>query len=337
MDPLIIETHENEDAWRAARKTGHRVSASVAGAILSLSPHKRPWDEWAERKRPDLVAEHDAATLKAFAQGHAAEDFALRLLAIDTGETITTWPQRSIAVADGVEWLTCTPDATDESGEPIEAKYWRGFVAWPADGDLALSDEFPRLDWIAQLAIQIAILGKERGRLIVLDNRGALHVYRVAVDADTVAALVSRLRDWRDAHLVGDAEPPMDPVSDAWRMSITHAPKPGGENVEADDSTADLCRRYAAAKRAVKAAEDALEPVAAEMLAAAANVPGFTCPDGGVVSWTQRKASEGIAGLKQIAIGAPDLLPVLRERNLIRTTPATRHLTARGFSEVSDE
>lgn len=333
---MIIETHDTEDAWREARRADHRISASVAGAILSLSPHKRPWDEWASRKRPDLVDEPDAETLRTYAEGHAAEDYALKLLEIATGERVSPWPQRTICIAAGVPWLTCTPDATDSAREPIEAKRWSSYIAWPADSDLTLADEFPRLDWIAQLAIQCAILGTERGRLIVLDHHAKLHTYRVTVDAQTVGLLIARLSAWRDAHLVGDAEPPMDPVSDAWRLSITRAPKPGGEPVDADDATADLCRRYVAAKRAVKDAEAALEPIAAEMMAAAADVPGFACPDGSI-GWTQRKGSEAIVGLKQIATAAPDLLPLLRDRGLIRTTPATRHLTARGFSEVSDE
>lgn len=325
---MRLESFPTVDEWVEARRVGDRISASVAGVILGLSPHRRPWDEWAARKRPDLIEPHDAETLKAFAVGHAAEDYALRLLAIETGETITTWPQQTIAVADGIPWLTCTPDATDTSGEPIEAKHWRGFVSWPPDGDLTLASDFPRLDWLAQLTIQIVILGAESGRLVVLDSRGQIHTYRLHVDADTMAALISRLDAWRTAYLLGDAEPPADAASDAWRLSITSAPKPAGDTIDADDDTAAAVAEWAAARAALASAAAREEAAKAAVMERVADVPGVRVGSA-TVSWSQRAGSERVLGLGEIRKAAPDLAAALEDRGLVSPPKPFRVLTAR--------
>lgn len=332
---FTAETHATTAEWVAARSIDHRISASIAGAILGLSPHGRPWDVWAARKRTDLVEPHDADTLAAFARGHVDEEYALRLLELATGETFTRWDQRTIAVARGVSWLTCTPDAIDGNGEPIEMKSWRQPMSWPDDASISLSDDFPRLDWLAQLAIQCAILGTESGRLLVLDWRSEIHTYRVRVDAETIAALVSRLDAWRTAYLVGDAEPPADAMSDAWRNAITRAPKPGGDLVDADDDVAALCRAYADARRIRAAAEKAEDAARDAWIAAASEVPGFRTADGSI-SWTQRKGGERLAGLDEIRKAAPDVYDTLSARGLVRSTPATRYPTIRGFNAAEE-
>ncbi|GIV51137.1 MAG: hypothetical protein KatS3mg038_1658 [Candidatus Kapaibacterium sp.] len=132
------------------------------------------------------------------------------------------------APIDGTPILT-HPDAIAAPGDlPVEAKT-TGIVGpvsgdWGEDG----TDEVPEY-YLVQLAVQAAALGADRGFVSALIGGSGFRLYEVAIPSTVRDALVERLCDWWQYHVVGDRPPadeppPLDVVSRLKRTAWSDRP-----------------------------------------------------------------------------------------------------------------
>ena len=133
-----LEIYPGRDEWLTARKAriaAGGIGSTTAGALLSLSPWRTPWDVWAAVHAPDLL-EDNPADPRLLARGLALEplaDLLYRQSLADDG-TAETWgvaEHMTISQRGGV--LSSSPDAFARVGDDVGVAEYKIVQPWNAD------------------------------------------------------------------------------------------------------------------------------------------------------------------------------------------------------------
>jgi putative phage-type endonuclease len=289
FDPLAhladrTEQHPDRASWLAARPRGFRIGASDVPAILGVSPYKTPHDVWASRHRPEAV--RDRVDEKAARRGRALESGVLAMYAAETGQHVRHYDNATVRHAS-VEWAVMSPDGIRADGVPVEAKTTNTDREWPASGPLSWR-EAPSRDelWshVVQATWEAVVLEADTAEIaVLLPVFGAgfdLRIYTVATPASLRRWLLDKIAEWRDAHLVGGAEPEQGRPLTLPRG--TEARDPNTDLPEATDEEAAAVAAWRAcaaargdAEKAVDAAKDAVMGLARLDKGAGLRVPSL--------------------------------------------------------------
>lgn len=189
------------------------------------------------------------------------------------------------------DWLRPSPDALAASDEldglgVVDIKTAFGGSDWPRHGTVldgwaeafaALPEEVAR-KYCMQGALQCAAVAECSwfAWIVALHYRDVRVLY-VRRDTATEEAWVQSLSDWREQHLLGGDEPPIDGSADAVRY-LAHLPREG--EVEGDDDDAADLADLAEAKASEKAAKERKRAATARVLDRHRGVRKLTAPNG---------------------------------------------------------
>ena len=142
---------QRSEEWFEARKG--RVTASLVGAILGLSPYMTRADAMRSMVREALGAEREFVGNVATEYGTMNEDQALLDFRIETGLGI-----EKVGFIYGVDWAGCSPDALAGDGALVEVKCPYGLRNDNPPTFKALADQ-PH--YYAQVQFQIWVAGRK--------------------------------------------------------------------------------------------------------------------------------------------------------------------------------
>ena len=135
--------------WFDARKG--KITASNVGAILGLSPYKKPDDVMREMVRAHFGAEREFTGNAATQWGVDNEPNALAMLGVETGEFIE---RCGFTVSPVHPWLGASPDGLIGSDTVVEVKC-------PYNKEVFSLDSRP--DYMAQIQTQMFVAGRSKG------------------------------------------------------------------------------------------------------------------------------------------------------------------------------
>ena len=198
--------HQNEDAWRQARKNS--IGASDAAAVMGISPWKTEAQLWDEKANGKTLDFHNADTVR----GHRSESHILELYGIETGRKIFSG-ERIMLMSNHIPFMSCTLDGIDFTDEnnPIvievkSVKFSHG--EW--------SDEKIPDYYFTQLLHQLAVTGWNEAILLVRFTRNEewesaserlYHVKREDVQ-DQIDKLVRKENKFWNEYVVNKKRPP---------------------------------------------------------------------------------------------------------------------------------
>jgi putative phage-type endonuclease len=166
--------------WFEIRKG--RVTASLVGAILGLSPYMTRADAMRSMVREALGAEREFQGNVATEYGTMHEDQALLDFRIETGLGL-----EKIGFVASEDWAGCSPDAYTGDGAMIEVKCPYGLRHEPAPVPFKALAEQPH--YYAQVQFQLWVTGKKACHFWQWSRHGHSHEI-VEIDPD-----------WRDENL----------------------------------------------------------------------------------------------------------------------------------------
>lgn len=298
--PDCIEVYPDRAAWLAARREvcGHclsptcreapplpRIGASDIGKILGKSPHGGAWDVWLDKRQGRADADTDD-----MAAGRRWEPVVCAHYAEDTGAVILAHEGNGLVLVRHPEhaWATCSPDAfiADKDGVcgGLEAKAVLDFgsaAGWGEETQIVEPGVFERtapwpapLHYVLQVYWSLAVTGLPFWDLaaILMPRRGRLVYHRFLADPEFQDALLAQVGAWRERHLVGGEEPPVDDSAAAWSY---YAGLPHEAPLrEATPEEAALARALHAAQQTRAGAEEMERMLKNQLAARLADVKG---------------------------------------------------------------
>lgn len=219
---MTLHRYPNRREWLRHR----RIGSSEVPAILGLSTYARPsdvWDRLRRRNGPgddeevDLPPDEEESEVQE--RGRRLEPYVLRRYEAATGIAVERTPP--FVLYSRGEWGTATPDArASDEVDLVEAKTDRIRERWGPAVEIERwhprwGDVVRRVHYL-QVQHQLWVLDRRVADLAVLlpsiedPFRAELRVYRLHRDDRIVSALVERLEEWWDTHVVRRIPPPPD-------------------------------------------------------------------------------------------------------------------------------
>ena len=235
------------DEYRAQRR--RTLGASEIAAVVGVNPYASMHNVWLSKCRGVEFEGNEATEL-----GHELEPVILGIYCKRYGcevrpGTYTTGPEH---------WMSATPDAVRLGGGLAEAKlvgvrtYWQ----WGAcDTDEGESDAVP-LHYLAQAQWQMLVTGEPFVHVIALVGT-EFRKYTVRGNEGVQRSLVAKGRDFWERYVLTDTPPPVDASKGAGEMLREIYPRSGGERVIADDALEAMAAELVAARASDRAAKAA--------------------------------------------------------------------------------
>ena len=299
--PKYID-HGCFDAWSAARLVDFGCGASATPKALGMSPYGGPWAVWAAHHAPHLLGKVGGFVR----DGADLESAVVRIFARREGLDLHHH-EYGIYYHPEHPWVRFSPDATSGPLEAPEHHYEVKVVFSPAvapilpeSGPMPL-DRFPVPHWPYQALHQLAACPTLRAVTIVTFLPWfEIRTYTLSRDnAFTVKAMrhvMNKMRRWRDRHLVGGEEPPMDDseICARWVDWTNPAPDDWGKpddrpRIVATAEQAAMAYAYAEAKAAQERAKSALSELRSKIIRSAEDTYRLDLTCGGSVQRTSLK------------------------------------------------
>lgn len=316
----------DREAWLAARLAGDKITASQVPMILGVSPYGGGFDVWAQHREPDVF---DAPTGPQLQHGLDDEPRALAEYARLQGVLVEH--KRDFMIVHPNGWASASPDALVGHLGGVEVKHFDHptWSDWAPSGAVWSGDEaFPIPEFVAVQALwSIYCSGRAWWDVVAVLPSGRRYpdtrIYTIMRHDPTINAIVEKITAWRDRHLIGGERPPYDNGAQHFEVIAKRTPRPSTDEViEADDDTAAMLARYAelvATSKAVDAEIDTIKGKLAELIGDRKGLRG----PAGSVSWGTPSVRSSLS-LSRVEAEAPDLLELLRERNLVTTAETAR-------------
>jgi len=233
VGPRKLPYRQGSPGWIEARK--HYITATDLPALLGISPWKCEQDVADEKASGNGVE----STL-VMRVGSALEDLIAGAYAEETGRTVRR--VRGLWESRRYPWAAASPDAT-AAGRLVELK-WTGSRSRFAGG-------LPE-DVEAQLAWQLMVAEADTADVATLTvGDSALRIFEVRANAEIQAHLVAIAADFRRRLTEGG------PFAQSAASVARHFPADDGTYLPATPDLVELVDRFAAAKVAKTAADDA--------------------------------------------------------------------------------
>jgi hypothetical protein len=302
------------------------IGASEVAAILtdregrSLSPFASPWDVW--MRLHGLVARYDTAETGPMAAGNVMEPgIGLRYAKLhdlvvgvhfQAGPSIGQPP----IVRKDRPWMSCRPDffampPVDEA-RLVEAKAPERFDEdqWGPEGtDLA------PIAYRCQAVWQMAVTDWNRVDIAAMSRtRGEWRVYVLRRNERVERAVVARVADWYERHVIEGA-PPMIDGSPACARALAKLHPGRGERVYVDATAEDLAlaRDIARLRAQIAELETAKATHENALKARIGDAYGMRGPDGrSIATWAPRRGSQRI-DLDRLRRERPDIVSAYAE------------------------
>jgi putative phage-type endonuclease len=246
------------------------LGASEAAAALGVSPYQTPVELW--QRKVGLMNDQDES--EAMRWGNLLEPVILAEYQHRTGRVVAA--TQEFRVHPGYPCLAATLDARCEDGRLVEVKTAN---AWAKEWGDEQTDEVPE-PYLIQVAQQMAVTGAAVADVAVLIGGQRLKVYTVERNEGLIGRVVAGgLRFWG---CVERREPPTWGRMDAEALAVLH-PDCTGEapwSPEDAEAVAEFVRQYEVDKGFVKLAEDRLDHLKGQILAAMGDARTGRLPDG---------------------------------------------------------
>lgn len=231
--PLM--TRRNRRVWHAKRRKV--LGATDAVAVLGYSRFRTPLDVWGEktgRWQPD-----DLDGKYVVERGNVLESLIITEWARRTGARLVEFPP--LIGHPDYPFLAASLDAVgdiDQQRTICEAKA----VTYRAAGDWWDDTTVVPDQYVVQVLIQLAVTGLDVAH-VCADVAGEYVQVEISRDPDFESWALPELQRWWGTHVLGDAEPDIDPVRDYPSLNRVWVPDPG-KCIDADTSLANDIRAY---------------------------------------------------------------------------------------------
>lgn len=275
-------------AQKLARRSG--IGASEVGAVLGLDRYKSPLDVWLEKT--GRVELDWSPTSQAAKMGHLLEPVVAALAEewyTDLFAPLPVMLQTSDTLVGREPWQRATPDRIVSIGNnrrllECKTKSWHTFKDFGEPG----TDQVP--DGILLQALWQMDVTQIRGcDVAVLVDGREIHFYPVTYDPGLALDVFERVRDWWQAHVVQDIEPPVARSSDVKYLKQKFS-RVREELAPPTEALTEAVARLAQAKAEAKAAEEAEELAKARVMELLGEAKGVHTP-AGKVSWALQKGA----------------------------------------------
>ena len=287
---------DNREQWLQERRAGaFRIGASSVAPILGASPYRGPWGVYNAHHGDESKAR--PGDPKAFARGHALEEVALRLYELETDQSCTHY-DNAIAVSESAPWAICSPDASvDSDGGLVEIKTGRDLEAWGEAGEIPqwTGEAETRVPvWYAfQCYWQRLITRAPYVDLVWLRPFYDLRIYRLWPDERIESALLRRVGDWRERHLVAQQWPSVDGSKTCGLHIAERHGDPSKTLRRATEEEEALGRTLAAARADEKQAHQAAEYCGNALRKLIGDDHGIEVPGAGKITWARKAGTRG--------------------------------------------
>jgi putative phage-type endonuclease len=277
---MSIATADRQ-AWLAERQQS--IGASDAPAAIGISPWKSTFALWAEKC--NLAEADDLSASEAVEFGIRLERPIAEAFADRTGRRVNLWPQHEIIRDVERPWLSCTPDAVQESDRGVgllQIKTTSAFNAaeW-ADG--------PPLYYQVQVQHEMHVTGYGWGTLVVLIGGQRLRYFDVEINRRFVDALIPKLAEfWQ--HVETRTPPPVDSSLATAKILAKLHPDDNGEVIALPGDADSWAAKLAEAKAAKKAAEEVESLYSNQLRAAIGDATFGVTPAGCYFRWKTQEA-----------------------------------------------
>lgn len=183
--PEIVKSQRTKE-WMQARLG--KVSASLAGAILGVDPHRGQFSAWQEISGNKLQADN-----LAMQWGRQNEDKARREYEAESGNIVQ---ETGLWQHPDFEWLIASPDGLVQANAAVEIKC-------PAK----LPDTIPP-HHDCQMRVQLACTGREWVDYFCWTPDGHW-LKRIVRDPMIERQLIAKLEAWYNQYVVTNTKPPM--------------------------------------------------------------------------------------------------------------------------------
>ncbi len=229
--------------WLEERRSG--IGGSDAAAILGISRWRTPLDVWLD-KRGEGPPDVDTEPMR---WGRDLEDVIANRYAQDTGRRLEK--PAGIMRHPVLPFVIGTPDRLVVD-EPLglEIKTSRSADEWGAQNTDLLPSEY-----LVQCAHYMAVTGRASWDVAVLIAGSDYRTYTVARDPEFEEAVLSRLAEWWDRHVVSGEQPPLDGSEGARRWLSRKFPHEAAAMMPAPPIATELAGRLHEARVALEAWE----------------------------------------------------------------------------------
>jgi hypothetical protein len=317
MTAIGVRRFDSRAEWLAAR----RIGASDVAAILGVGgapdsePHRDGWDVWDR-----LVNGYVQPDRPEMARGRLWEPVAVAAYQARRPEAEVERLECALATHPEHPWATASPDglvfdpiAGEIGGLEVKTDASPSRVSWGEEGEIERWSNAAaarvRADYALQAYYQAWVCALPWVDLAVLLPWYDLRIYRIHADPAVFEALKQEIGAWHERH-IAQREPP--PVSGSERCIAYLGSQffsGGGADVQAPPDVARWCEEYAAARRAVTAAEAHSEALKAQLLAAAGDADRLllTADPKGPRITVSRSTRAGAVDLDRLAADHPEV------------------------------
>lgn len=250
--PAICETHETEQEWREARKSG--IGASEVAAIFGCGYKTSSIvTVWADKTEAAAQQEIDEETQEMFDVGHEMEPFIARRFEKRTGLTTHDPGRFTIFRHGSIPWLFSTLDrfvVHPEFGPiPLELKHVNGRFRheWKECDD-------PALKFNVQCQTQMEVTGTNHCYLAGWIGGDTLSVHLIERNQRFIDAMVVRLQEFW-GYVERREMPPVDESEATRAMLGLIFPHDDGQDVILPGDAVDWDRELLEVKEQLKALE----------------------------------------------------------------------------------
>jgi len=279
----FMKTAERTD-WLQGRKLG--IGASEAAAVLGVDPWKSPFQLWSEKI--GIVDQDDLSENEAVEFGIRLEQPVAMAYADRTGRNVAMWPPYCIARHSQIDWMCCTPDATQ-----IDEIRGEGLVQVKTTSAWKQHEwaEGPPLAYLVQCQHELAVTGHDWTTLVVLIGGQRLRFFDINRNEQFIAGLIPKLEEFWN--LIQTRTPPeVDGSLATAKVLAKLHPEDSGDTVALPQDAREWAATLEAAKQTIKDMEAVKTEAENKLKAAIGSATFGMLPDGARYSWkTQTRKS----------------------------------------------
>jgi putative phage-type endonuclease len=320
--------------WLERRRNG--IGGSDVAAILGLSPYAGPFDVWMEKlgKREADEGETEGEK-KQKNRGNVLEPAVANWYAAELDCAVAAIPQAMLPLRGEASWMTGSPDRMAipstlwdlsieevlESNEAwgMEAKTARSLDGWGESG----TDIIP-VYYMTQCVWYMAITKKARWDLAVyFPFYDDFRWYTIKRDLSTENAIVKRVTEWRERHIVGQEMPEIDGSEGAAKYLIDTYRVPRLPDRDATSEEVSLALELRDVRRTLDSAKERYELLSTQMKASIGEYRGVRHPDFGSILWSP-VAGRATAKMKDLEKKHPAIYEQLLGEGIINIGKPSR-------------
>jgi putative phage-type endonuclease len=218
----IVETYDSREGWLAARQQS--IGASEAAAVVGLAGYKSPYAVWVDKTEPPVFEPMDEIAR----WGLLLEPAILKEFVHQAGVAADRQPSGSVWRDPQRPYITATPDAISDKGEPVELKtaHFGAAKVWKNEVPIA---------YMVQVQHQLHVTEAEQGFIAVLVDGYQFAWHRVKRHQVFIDRLIRKLEIFWKEYVLKRIPPPTDWSEATTKALLRKYPTANGSVVELPD------------------------------------------------------------------------------------------------------